>query len=192
MRVAKENTAIVLTAIQPFSSACVLSNPDMFKYEWIWSKTHSTGFLNAKKQPLRSHEQVLVFYRKQPTYNPQKTSGHLRKVSTAAHKINCVNTTNYGEHGLTSYDSTERFPRTVLVFPSDKQKSALHPTQKPVALMAYLIRTYTNADETVLDNCMGSGTTGVACVETGRKFIGIELDPKYFQISQERLGKLSI
>jgi site-specific DNA-methyltransferase (adenine-specific) len=192
MRVAKENAAIVLTAIQPFSSACVLSNPDMFKYEWIWSKTHSTGFLNAKKQPLRSHEQVLVFYRKQPTYNPQKTSGHLRKVSTAAHKINCVNTTNYGEHGLTSYDSTERFPRTVLVFPSDKQKSALHPTQKPVALMAYLIRTYTNADETVLDNCMGSGTTGVACVETGRKFIGIELDPKYFQISQERLGKLSI
>ena len=191
-RIAKENAAIVLTAIQPFSSVCVLSNPTLFKYEWIWSKTHSTGFLNAKKQPLRGHEQILVFYRKQPTYNPQKTNGHPRKVSTAAHKTNCVNTTNYGEHGLTTYDSTERYPKTVLVFPSDKQKSALHPTQKPVALMEYLIRTYTNEGETVLDNCMGSGTTGVACAKTGRKFIGIELDPRYFQISQERLGKLSI
>ena len=149
-------------------------------------------FLNAKKQPLRSHEQILVFYRKQPTYNPQKTNGHPRKVSTAIHKINCVNTTNYGKHGLTTYDSTERYPKTVLVFPSDKQKSALHPTQKPVALMEYLIRTYTNEGETVLDNCMGSGTTGVACVKTSRNFIGIELDPKYFQISRERLGKLSI
>lgn len=192
MRIAKENAAIVLTAIQPFSSVCVLSNPTLFKYEWIWSKTHSTGFLNAKKQPLRSHEQILVFYRKQPIYNPQKTNGHPRKVSSAAHKINCVNTTNYGAHGLTTYDSTERYPKTVLVFPSDKQKSALHPTQKPVALMEYLIRTYTNEGETVLDNCMGSGTTGVACIDTRREFIGIELDPKYFHISQERLRKLSI
>lgn len=191
-RIAKKNAAIVLTAIQPFSSACVLSNPALFKYEWIWVKTHSTGFLNAKKQPLRCHEHILVFYRSQPTYHSQKTSGHTRKVSTAAHKVNCVNTTNYGAHGLTSYDSTERYPKTVLVFPSDKQKSALHPTQKPVALMEYLIQTYTNEGETVLDNCMGSGTTGVACVNTRRNFIGIELDPKYFQIAGERIRKLTI
>lgn len=191
-RIAKENAAIVLTAVQPFSSACVLSNPSIFKYEWVWSKTHSTGFLNAKKMPLRSHEQILVFYRKQPTYNPQKTNGHPRKVSTAAHKLNCVNTTNYGKHGLTTYDSTERYPKTVLVFASDKQKSALHPTQKPVALMEYLIRTYTNEGDTVLDNCMGSGTTGVACLRTNRNFIGIEQDQNYFQISSDRLRKLSV
>lgn len=160
----------------------------------LWSeytriaKENAAIVLTSKKQPLRNHEQILVFYRKQPTYNPQKTNGHPRKVSTAAHKINCVNTTNYGEHGLTTYDSTERYPKTVLVFPSDKQSSALHPTQKPVALMEYLIKTYTNEGDTVLDNCMGSGTTGVACANLGRNFIGIEKDRKYFEIAKTRLG----
>jgi DNA modification methylase len=187
--VVKQNAAMVLTAVQPFSSECVLSKPLWFKYEWVWIKTCSTGFLNAKKQPLRAHEQILVFYQRQPTYNPQKTSGHSRKVSTAAHKRNSINTTNYRKHGLTSYDSTERYPRTALLFSSDKQRSALHPTQKPVALMEYLIKTYTNPGDTVLDNCMGSGTTGVACVNTVRSFIGIEKDPHYFDVASRRINE---
>jgi len=181
--------AIVLTASQPFTSVLVCSNFDEFNFEWIWEKTCPTGHLNANKMPMRAHESILVFRKGSGTYNPQKTTGHKRKVSTAAHKRNSKRTENYGEHELHTYDSTERFPRSVQVFPSDKQKSSFHPTQKPVALMEYLIRTYTNPGDTVLDNTMGSGTTGVACVNTGREFIGIERDPEYFAIAQKRIGE---
>ena len=175
--------AIVLTAQTPFDKVLGVSNLEMLKYEWIWEKTNASGHLNANKAPMKAHENVLVFYQKQPTYNPQKTSGHERKTAT---RIGF--STNYGEQRMTSYDSTERYPRSVLTIPSDKQKSSLHPTQKPVALMEYFIRTYTNEGDTVLDNCMGSGTTGVACKNLGRNFIGMESDAAYFDIAQKRIG----
>lgn len=186
-RVVKENGAIILFAMEPFASYLRLSNIKNFKYDWVWDKVKGTGFLNAKKQPLRGHEMVCVFYRKQCEYNPQKTKGCPRKVSTRKHKENCRETENYGKHGLTSYDSTERYPRSILTVSTDTQKSALHPTQKPVFLLEYLIRTYTSPGDTVLDNCMGSGSTGVACVNAGRGFIGMELDEKYFEIAEKRI-----
>ena len=180
--VAKENTAIVLTATQPFASALVMSKPGWFKYEWIWKKSLGTGFLNAKKQPLRNHEQVLVFYQSQCLYNPQKTPGKPYKVKKGSE------TMNYGKHDcvITDNQTGDRYPLSVQEFNYDKNK--IHPTQKPVALMEYLIKTYTNEGDTVLDNCMGSGTTGVACVNLNRKFIGIEKDPKYFEIAQNRIN----
>lgn len=122
-----------------------------------------------------------------PTYNPQKTTGHCRKVTKAEHRKNCKDSPDYNVFGLTSYSSTERYPRSVLRFPKDVQKSALHPTQKPVALLEYLIRTYTNKNDTILDNCMGSGSTGVACVNTGRNFIGFELDSHFYKIAEKRI-----
>lgn len=177
--------AIVLTAQTPFDKKLGVSNLPMLRYEWIWEKTHPTGHLNAKKAPMKAHENVLVFYTKLPTYNPIKTTGHVRKTSVKRVDL----TSNYGKQDFApiAYDSTERYPRSVLVFPSDKQRSKLHPTQKPVALMEYFIRTYTNPGDVVLDNCMGSGTTGVACQSTGRSFIGIESDPTYFATAQQRL-----
>lgn len=177
--------AIVLTAQTPFDKKLGVSNLRMLRYEWIWEKTHPTGHLNAKRAPMKAHENILVFYEKLPTYNPIKTTGHVRKASVKRVDL----TPNYGKQDFAplAYDSTERYPRSVLVFPSDKQRSSLHPTQKPVALMEYLIRTYTNPGDTVLDNCMGSGTTGVACLRTGREFIGIEKDAGFFQIAERRL-----
>ena len=144
------------------------------------------GFLNAKKQPLRNHEIVSVFYKKQCTYNPQKTTGHnLKKSSRGKH----LQTDVYGQmKNDYVYSSSERYPRSIQVFSTDTQNSSFHPTQKPVALCEYLIRTYTNEGETVLDNTMGSGTTGVACVNTGRHFIGIEQEEKYFLVAQERIA----
>lgn len=186
-RIIKDNGVIALWSQMPFTAQLVMSNLNMFRYEWVVEKTSATGFLNAKKMPMKAHENVLIFYKKLPTYNPQMTHGHTRKVSKAEHKVNCKKTTDYGEHGLTTYDSTDRYPRDVLTFKWDKQKSNLHPTQKPVALLEYLIKTYTNEHETVLDNCMGSGSTGVACINTNRKFIGIELDKNYFEIAKNRL-----
>lgn len=177
--------AIVLTAQTPFDKILGASNLSMLRYEWIWEKTHPTGHLNAKKAPMKAHENVLVFYKRLPTYNPVKTTGHPRK--TAVKRSDA--TPNYGRQQFEplAYDSTERYPRSVLVFPSDKHRSKLHPTQKPVALMEYFIRTYTNPGDVVLDNCMGSGTTGVACKNTGRQFIGIEKDAGFFAIAEQRL-----
>lgn len=186
-RIIKPNGAICLFGSEPFSSALRTSNIKDFKYDWYWQKTTPTGFLNAKKQPLRNIETISVFYSKQPTYNPQKTYGHKRKVSLAKHKQNCKKAEEYNDYGLASYDSTERYPTQILQFKTDRQKSALHPTQKPVALLEYLIRTYTNEGETVLDFTMGSGSTGVACVNTNRHFIGIELDEGYFNIAKKRI-----
>lgn len=187
LRIAKPNAAIVLMGAQPFTSALVMSNSRIFRSEWIWEKGNATGFLNAKKQQLRAHESVLVFYKKQPVFNPQMTTGHQRKVT----RSQSVNSECYGEaNSLRVYDSTDRYPRSVLFFSSDKQKCNLHPTQKPVALMEYLIKTYSNEGFTVLDNAMGSGSTGVACANTGRHFIGIEKDPTHFATAKARMEGL--
>lgn len=183
-QIVKENAALVFTATQPFTSALVMSKPEWFKYEWIWEKEYGTGFLNAKKQPLRSHEQVLVFYQSQCTYNPQMTEGKPYSCKQGGHG------TNYNDRGaetkeVITVNTGTRYPKTVLQMGRDSSK--IHPTQKPVALMEYMIRTYTKEGDTVLDNCMGSGSTGVSCANTGRNFIGIEKDPKYFQIAKERI-----
>lgn len=185
-RIIKDNGAIVLFAQTPFDKVLGVSNLKMLKYEWIWEKTAATGHLNAKKMPMKAHENILVFYKKLPTYNPQKTMGHTPVHSYTKHQDDG---SNYGKTkvGISGGGSTERYPRSVQVFKSDKQKVALHPTQKPIDLLQYLIKTYTNEEETVLDNCMGSGSTGVACLNTNRKFIGIELDDKYFDIAIERI-----
>lgn len=184
-RVCKPNAAIVMTGAQPFTAQLVCSNIGMFKYEIIWEKGNATGFLNAKKQPLRAHESVLVFYRQQPAYNPQMTSGHARKTS----KRKTVNSECYGKAlSLTEYDSTERYPRSVQFFSSDKQRGSYHATQKPVALMEWLIRSFSNPGDVVLDFCMGSGTTGVACINTDREFIGMEMDGEIFQVATSRIG----
>lgn len=175
---------ILLFAATPFDKMLGASNIAMLKYEWIWEKSNATGFLNAKRAPLRAHENILVFYKKQPTYTPIKTSGHVRKVTKRTKNHGAV----YGAQTETSYDSTERYPRSVLRFPSDKQRGAKHPTPKPVALCEYLIKTYTEPGAVVLDNVMGSGSTGVAALACGRRFIGIEIEARFFRIAQERMG----
>lgn len=179
--------AIVLTAQTPFDKVLGASNLPMLRYEWIWEKTNATGHLNAKRAPMKAHENILVFYKKLPTYNPVKTTGHVRKTATADRAT--LQSTNYGtQAGVTFYDSTERYPRSVITFASDKQRVKLHPTQKPLALMDYFIRTYTNPGDVVLDNCMGSGTTGVACRLNGRRFIGIESNAEFFAIAESRIA----
>ena len=189
-RVIKPSGAIVLTAQTPFDKVLGASNLKHLKYEWIWEKTSATGHLNAKRSPMKAHENILVFYKKQPTYNPIKTFGHKRKTAL---KTRCSSEL-YGKQDLTgvSYDSTDRYPRSVVTLPSDKQTSKLHPTQKPVALMEYMVKTYTDPGQTVLDFTMGSGTTGVACKNLGRRFIGIELDEGYFNIAADRINSVLI
>lgn len=177
--------AIVLNAAQPFTSALVMSNLRDFKYAWVWDKANPTGFLNAKKQPLRVTEDVVVFYPAQPTYNPEmKVKGKPRKKG-GYNKPG--GSDNYGDFHDTTTVSNEYYPTNLLSISNAARAGKVHPTQKPVALMEYLIKTYTNPGDTVLDNCMGSGTTGVACVNTGRNFVGIEMDATYFGIAQRRI-----
>jgi DNA modification methylase len=188
-RVLKKNGAAVFTAVQPFTSVLVMSNPKSFRYQWVWEKNKATGHLNAKKRPLVAHEDVIVFADSTPAYNPQG----LEEKETPT-----VSKGNRGRKGIGSsgdcYGSALRdalqthtgYPRSVVRFGVD-MKAEFHPTQKPVALMEYLIRTYTNEGEVVLDFTMGSGTTGVAAMNTGRRFIGIEKDEKYFDIAEARI-----
>lgn len=186
-RIAKRNAAIVLTASQPFTTTLIASNIKEFKYSFVWDKITKTNHLNAKKQPLRRTEDICVFYRKQCAYTPQG----LIKGEFENHRPNHFKYKKgdkvYGEQkehsNISSYTN---YPDNLLRF-SNSNHNSLHPTQKPVALMEYLIRTYTNEGDVVLDNCMGSGTTGAACVNTGRRFIGIELDPDYFAIAERRI-----
>ena len=190
-RITKSNGAIVLTASQPFTSALVMSNPKMFKYDWVWKKNKSTGFLNANKMPLRNKEDILVFYSRPPTYKPQKTTGH-KPVNSYTKHTSDGDTVGVTRIGWAGGGSTERFPVCVQEFSVVNQDGSsaegkFHTTQKPVTLMEYLIKTYTNEGDTVLDFTMGSGTTGVAAKNLGRNFIGIELDPTYFQIAKERI-----
>ena len=181
-RVIKDNGAIVLTASQPFASELICSNRKLFRYEWIWEKENSTNFLNAKKNPLKKHENILVFYKKLPVYNPQMSKG---KPYTAVRKEKPSLNYYKNQKMAKTVSDGERYPISIIKFSRDKEK--LHPTQKPVALFEYLIRTYTNEGETVLDNCIGSGTTAIACINTNRNFIGFELDEEYWEIANERL-----
>lgn len=187
-RICKENAAVVLTAAQPFTSALVMSNIKDFKYDWVWKKPKGTGHLNAKKQPMRDKEDILVFYSKQPIYNPQFTVGDPYKNKAGKdHSSTTSMTGSYGSYTNKREDNSgRRYPKQVLEF-GVVERGTVHPTQKPVELMEYLIKTYTDECHTVLDNCMGSGTTGVACKNLNRKFIGIELDETYFNIAKERI-----
>lgn len=187
-RVTKENAAIVLNAQAPFDKVLGCSNMENLRYEYVWIKNQATGFLNAKKMPLKAHENILVFYRKLPTYNPQLSAGRpYHMVHKDPHKFDT--TSVYGKTGLKSEPTVHhndgfRYPTSELQFDVEV---GYHPTQKPVPLIKWLIKTYTNPGELVLDSTMGSGTTGVACAECNRRFIGIEKDPKIFEIAKGRI-----
>ncbi len=184
-RVAKANAAIVLTAAQPFTSVLVTSNLADFKIEWIWSKTIGSGQLNIRHQPLRTHESVLVFYRGRPTYHPQMTEGtpyaFTRKATYEGPGYNQQRDVEVANPGV-------RHPKTVLEVANPRIKGG-HPTQKPVALFEYFIRTYSNEGDVVLDNCLGGGTTAVAALRTGRHFVGIELDEAYVAMSRAAVAR---
>lgn len=182
-RVIKDNGAIVLFGDGMFTANLMLSNPKMWRYNLIWDKQRGCDFLNANVKPLKSHEDICVFYKRKPTYNKQYWYSKPYKLIK-----NGSLSDNYGDRKTAYTESKDgkRNPLSILSFPRDSKK--LHPTQKPVALLEYLIKTYTNEGETVLDNCMGSGSTGVACINTNRNFIGYELDEKYFEIAKERLN----
>ena len=191
-RIIKDNGAIVLFGSEPFSSALRMSNLKMYKYDWIWRKPRGTGHLNAKKQPLRDVENISVFYKKQCVYNPQFSEGEPYSALKGG------KTSRVSESGITTYgkfmngakyrndNDGFRYPKQVIEF-GVVERGTVHPTQKPVELLEYLIKTYTNENETVLDFTMGSGSTGVACKNLNRNFIGIELNKEYFEIAVERL-----
>ena len=188
-RITKLNSAIVLTAAQPFTSNLIMSNIDMFKYTWVWNKVFPRGHLNAKKMPLRVFEDVVVFYSKPCTYNPQKTKGHKRKVARTKYTKEGGGSQVYGKESRdTFYDSDERYPTGIIEISNANRRGKVHPTQKPVALMEYLIKTYSNEGDVVLDFTCGSGTTGIAAKNLNRDFIGIEKDEGYFKIAQERIA----
>lgn len=186
-RIIKDNGAIVLTAQTPFDKVLGCSNLKLLRYEWIWKKTQGTGHLNAKKMPMKNHENVLVFYKKLPAYNPQmidvgrpSRGGKIKKSSA-----------NYGGYrDVERSGSNSRFPTTVQKFDKVFTHKQLHPTQKPVALFEYLIRTYTNEGETVLDNAIGSGTTAIAAMNTGRNFIGFETELEYVNVANKRIAEV--
>lgn len=183
--VTKPNAAIVLTASQPFTSALVISNASDYRHSWVWDKATISNPLQAKHQPLRQHEDVLVFAKHTPQYFPIKTElDFVKKWTQFGNQQTTFGKVMKGAVGV----SKGKYPKTIQRFPSAKLvEKTVHPTQKPVALMEYLIRTYTNEGELVMDNCMGSGTTGVACMNTGRRFIGIERDAKYFEMAEQRI-----
>ena len=187
-RIIKDNGAIVLTASQPFTSALVMSNPKLFRYEWVWKKSRKTGFQMARKRPLKEHENICVFYKRQPNYYNtellplEKPVKSWRKNGKGGSLLNEVKTSKERMQEFTNFN------KSVLSFNNEHNVNA-HPTQKPVALFEYLIKTYTNEGDTVLDNCIGSGTTALACLSTGRNFIGIEKDEQYHKIACERVQK---
>lgn len=199
-RVLKRGGAVVLTCQIPFMIDLANSNREWLRYEWIWQKSNPTGFLNANRMPMKCHENVLVFYENLGKYNPQGIKQGRSQVSGS-------HSTNYGEYatrykGLgknygedrhrdynvqqSTYDGLVNYPRDVILF---KKEGGIHPTQKPVALFEYLIRTYTDEGDVVLDNCMGSGTTAVACIRSGRHYIGFETDPVYYDVINERISE---
>ena len=181
-RIIKDNGAIVLFGSEPFSTELRHSNLKMFKYDWIWEKEQGANFMLCKYQPYKVHEIISVFSKKTHLYIPQMTEGkpYVSGKGTSGDITNNVIKVQTKNEG-------KRYPRSIQRFNTDKSKGSLHPTQKPVALLEYLIKTYTNEGETVLDNCMGSGSTGVACINTNRKFIGIELTPRYFKMAKQRI-----
>lgn len=188
-RIIKENGAILLFGNQPFTSALIMSNPNMFKYEWVWIKERPTNVLQIKKRAGKNIENISVFYEGQCTYNPQKTEygGKLRTNKIRNGSLGkLIDSKN--KKVVAYKDDRTRYPLQTLYFQRDILKSNLHPTQKPLALIEYLVKTYTNEGETVLDFAMGSGTTGLACKNLNRNFIGIELNKSYFNIAKNRIG----
>ena len=188
-RIVKRNGAILICSQDPFTSFLITSNPKLFRYKWVWEKTHPTGHLNANRMPMKWFEEVCCFYQKLPTYNPQPRTG-----KGYCSRIHTGESSNFGsqrEHLTPENDGTQYRPKD-LIGPFNNNNNngvgKLHPTQKPVALMEYMIKTYSHPGETVLDFAMGSGTTGVACANLGRSFIGIELDDTYFEIAKSRVN----
>lgn len=180
-RLLKVGGVVALFGDEPFSSKLRLSNPKWYRYDWYWTKNNATGFLNANRMPLKRVETISIFYPKLPLYNPQKEIGYKPYTSMTGSK-----TKNYGKFkSIKTVNDGSRYPTNVLTF--NKVNKTIHPTQKPVDLLEYLIKTYTNEGMTVLDNTMGSGSTGVACKNLNRSFIGIEKDPDYFKLAKERL-----
>lgn len=195
-RIIKDNGAIVLTASQPFTTKLIASNFDMFKYEWVWIKSHG-GFVTAKLKPLKRHEDILVFGKGTVSYHPQmiEVKGKVRDQrnepsfnNNGRNKVDSPVNPGIKKAYSKDYNPKKRYPKSYIEF-SNRTEKTTHPTQKPVPLMEYLIKTYTNEGETVLDNCMGSGTTGVACKNLNRNFIGMELDDKYFEIAKRRISE---
>jgi len=185
-RVIKDNGVILLTAAQPFTSALVMSNIKLFKYEWIWQKTKCSGHLNAKKMPLRQHESVLIFYKKLPTYNPQGLIDGDFNNSRPAQGSGIVK--NYGKERYTKQISKKgNYPKTIQEFANPSGAGHLHPTMKPLSLIEYMIKTYTNEGDLILDNTCGSGTTGLGAKNLGRNFIMMEQDPEYYEIACKRV-----
>lgn len=184
-RVLKPRGAIVLMAAQPFATDLINSARKLFRYDLIWEKTAPVGFANCHRQPLRSHELILVFYRRQPTYNPQ---GLIRLEKPVRKGAKSKGGEVYGGLDKPYFQEYTNYPRSILRFPNRAERR-YHPTQKPVALMEYLVRTYSNPGELVLDNCMGSGTTALACLNAGRRFIGMEQDAKIFETACRRIGE---
>ena len=186
-RIIKPNGACVLFGSEPFSSALRMSNIKQYKYDWVWVKNVSTNFLHAKRQPLRNTENIHVFYKKCGKYYPIKSTGHMPTQSAKG----CSNGVLYHGKNTRNYSGgeTTRYPKTTIEFDVVDLKNRLHPTQKPVALLEYLIKTYTQEGETVLDFTMGSGSAIVACLNTNRKFIGVEMNEEYFNIAKERIEK---
>ena len=185
-RIIKENGAIVLTAKGKFFHQLVTSNINNYRYEWVWNKNKGANFAHVKRMPLNSHEYVVVFYKKQPTYNPQMTQGKPYKQKREQKSINGIAD---NLHRFTTVSDGMRYPKTIIEVEGMAQRHIVHPTQKPVALFEYLINTYTNEGDVVLDNCMGSGTTAIAAINTGRKYIGFELEKEYFDITNKRIAE---
>ena len=190
-RIIKDNGAIVLFGQDKFTAKLMLSNEKNHRYNLIWDKVLKTGFLNANRMPLRKHEDICVFYKKLPVYNPQKVIGDKPSHSSGTKPMSEYQNNNYGK--FENVDNSKKhgnmkYPTSIIKFEKPHPSICLHPTQKPVALLEYLIKTYTNEGETVLDNCMGSGSTGEACLKTNRNFIGIEQDDKYFDIAYNRIN----
>lgn len=194
-RVIKDNGAIVLFAQGMFTAQLMMSNPKLWRYNLVWDKVLTSGFLNAKRMPLRSHEDICVFYKELPTYNPQMQEGKPLHSKGSSYKEKELTNNCYGSLGVTDDDRkgcTDKYPTSIVRFQKPHPSIAVHPTQKPVALLEYLINTYSNEGDTILDNTMGSGSTMVACVNTKRNGIGIELDDNYFRIAQERVQHAQI
>ena len=196
-RIIKDNGAIILTASQPFTTDLINSNRKLFKYEWIWNKGQAGNFANAKKQPLRKHENILIFYKKPPTYNPQMELAEPKNIRpTKDAGINSMTTNKLTAKHSKEYKQEVNYPSTIIYFHGRmaecNSKYRIHPTQKPVALFEYLIKTYSNEGDLVLDNCMGSGTTAIACINTNRNYIGFETDKTYYDLANKRINQLTI
>ena len=191
-RLLSDEGIVLLFAQTPFNTALINSNPKLFKYEWIWEPSHATGFLNAKKKPLSAHYFILVFSKNKrlPPYYPQKSRGHVLKTVKSKSRKSTKSTLWNAHDNHVDYASTERYPRSVLRFPSDRQKISIHETQKPVALLEYLIKTYTKEGDVVLDSCSGSGSLAVACLNTNRRFICMEKDQMHFEKSLEWISQV--